>query len=216
MEDANLLESLLKCIHTYYPIGIGLLNKNYSGYDKYHEILARKIDSIIKKQSDTWSDCVRAVDSVFNSQVRDLSYFQFPSYQLKVHIQDPSEAGPSTEISLIVTISLLCKYFTFFFIEEYKHTSFVDIVPMPYSRVLYLKSVKGNQSVNSSLIEALNKKIVASFPGYSFLSHKQLMQYTVVGGSNYIDGHELAEPSYNIYQYLFDGFFKTSNSLVLE
>jgi hypothetical protein len=175
--------SLLKSVYHYYPVGYPYLLKGYPGYLEMTQIVETKINQDCNDPASDPNLLCSEIRSLFpNNSVENRVYENFPNYVylLKLSEIDNSEVVHTTYLN--VTISLLCDFYTIFFIDEFrvKGISPVDDTFISYhSIVSYSNSQK---RIDPNLILQVTASIKKYFPDKSFISHSLIMRAPQVSG----------------------------------
>ena len=208
------VNELLNRIHYYYPIGQEQLGTNHPGYIDYNKILTSKINNIIEDKKSNWDELTKLIMGIYKDGFFDMNYLQFPSHIGKIALKNELHQEYDYQQTLVINISLLCNFYTIFFEDTFIYKNYIDPLPKPKTKILYLNQKKKIE-INHT-IEIIQQKIKWLFPEYEYINHKVLFLYEIKAGVPYTDGYEYATPPYFIYNFLFDGFFKEQCYYTLE
>ncbi len=214
----ELLESLLKCVHHFYPIGRSSLAYSYSGCKEQDLILTNKIDELIDEVTSPWTKLVDELKENFGDAVFDMGYLQFPSYMARIEVGNESQESMSYTRTLVINISLLCPYYTIYYEDAYTfHGFYNDLSPTPPVIVFRIFFTKKNGKPEIPGKELENVQIlIQKYFRQKYINHRILFDYDVVGGFPRTEDISTAANSYPIYSFLFDGFISYEDVEVLD
>lgn len=201
------ISSLIKAIHQFYPIGTPNLGFEYPGYSDYKLILTDKIMSITENKKTQWTGFIKSLEKEYNpSTIIDMNYLQFPCHLARIELKKESNDEYDFEQSIVINISLLCKYYTIFFEEGYKFKNYTNQIIKPSVSMLFSNKMNGEDYFQKKML-TLKEKLEPFFSDYQNISHRPLFQYKIIGGFPYSEG-ESEQETYYLYHFLFDSFYK--------
>lgn len=203
----DILFDLLAKIHFYYPVGLPYAYKGYPGYKSIEKIVSDKIDQSDLLTERLWTELVKKLKNSFSAyKVNDLRYLQFPSYVLEIELENQLSESFKRNISLILSISLLSKYYTVFINDTWQVSvegGFGLDKDPEVRRFVYNKST--NKRILIESVEFVISQIDKVYQDYTFLPHKDLFEYKVFGCGTYGKMDDfLADNPRSIYDFLFN------------
>lgn len=209
------INDLLKATHRFYPVGINSLMGDYEGFKQFREILTCKINDVMEAKITHWTKLKGDINSLFEEErIVDLSFNQFPSYQINIKSISGEYQGFKIERQLVLNISLLCSYYTLFF-----ETKIHSILTDENSDLIIGKQLSfyGTNHLGKDEEEKTKEFIEKNFAGYQFVHHKILFDYLVDGCGTYSNWQEYNPGMKNpIYSFLFDSHFQLENTTILQ
>ncbi len=200
MIDLAIFTELRSDIYKYYPIGVPGLKTSQE--DAIKKIVVEKMNS----QSEVniqWKKVIDQYRKLEFSLVENRYFIHFPNLMVSLDLNHEVE-GITVKKSLVVCISLLTPYYTFYF--TYSHwikleegQGFAFLGPLVFSEKKAFSSLK--PAVN---LESIMSPIEVNFPGYKFVDHYTLMINKLQGGLPYGFDRDLPPEKYSYYQFLFD------------
>lgn len=178
-----ILFELLETIHKYYPVGMPQMFSVYPGYKAMQRITEEKISLVQKNKDYEWTSLVKELEAQFSRyKILNLSYFQFPSYSVKIEIES-RDIGDCAMVSYVVlNMSLLCNYYTVFGEDIYKLENYKSNnssgEPIIF-RTVYNKQTDKKLVLES--IELIKTAFENRFKHYKFAEHNILFDYSVLG-----------------------------------
>jgi len=116
----------LKIVHDHYPVGFGNLNRQYG----YQEILKKVESKIDLECNDPESISNKFCDTLqkafIDNRILNRNYFQFPNYIAIIELSETNVDNVLHSFYFEICLSLLCNYFTFYFVDEYRFKDYSD------------------------------------------------------------------------------------------
>lgn len=196
---SNVFFDLLGYVHKYYPVGCPTYKTSQE-----NEIRSKIADKLNDKSEvhSQWNNLMMDFRKLGFSHVENMSYLQFPN--LMVSLDENHEVtGIKITKSIVVCISLLAPFYTYYYRYSHKVKLAEGSLPMGYWVFFQDKSYDAlKPSVN---LESLNFSISNFFRSYNFISHYPLMINQIEGGLPFGQSKEYYQSSkHGFYQFLFD------------
>ncbi|MBZ4192658.1 hypothetical protein [Niabella beijingensis] len=205
----NEITTLLEHLYKYYPIGAPNQQNSYDGILRKNKIVEQKITDIIEKKDTKWTVFLGGLEKAkIGFPINDVSYLQFPSYEMSIVIKDiVKENICEIKRELVINASLLCPVFTIFYRDTYK---FLFNESIPLHHIVYLQAGR----LQDDLIKQIKKTFEASFSDYDYYDHYLLFKYKIYGYDP--SGYSNLSVGVPIYNFLFDESFDIRNVDVLK
>ena len=201
----NKIVDLVKNVHYFYPTGNFNLKNNWPGY----KVLKEKVDQKINNEcNDSNSVSNRFSTSLTNRltnyAIVNYNHFHFPNYVTIVRIGDNDYQHINHVYYLQITVSLLCDYYTIFFVDEYRFRSFTAQIPFASMHTIY--SYKESLSrYDANITKIIEEEIMRHFPEKRFMYHEPLFKTQIAGCVPF--GEEWSpnsnDNSYSLFELLF-------------
>ena len=147
-------------------------------------IMNEKLKSLVQHVQNDWAATIEDIKENFNFNILDVAYMPFPAYKVQIEVEDHKlKDGVTKKRYLIATVSLLCNYYTVYFLDRYSITDIdnsPDSLPVNFS-VSFSKVVNPYFKEAAELFSTLSKIVEKHFPNYHFLPHGMLMTQIVDG-----------------------------------
>lgn len=205
---------LINCVNKFYgkpmddDFNEKLLQRN--------EITADKINKIIVGELMPWSQLVQETRSVWPI-VNDLASRQFPSYLLAIEgFESVSTEIVYTKRTLYLCISLLCKFYTVFYIDDYFFPKMKESSDDPDPRYqFYFKNLLPESKVKlDKEVDKVREICERHFMDYQYADHEWPMIHFVEG--KILDQEEPETIQHPVFHYLFDNHLLRSDYQVLH
>jgi hypothetical protein len=204
--DQNIFAELLSYIHEYYPIGAPRLKTIQE--NKIRKKIVEKFEDQ-GKLNKQWQKVIGEFRKLGVSNVENMSYMDSPNLKASLDLDHEME-GIKVRKSLVVCISLLVPYYTYY----YRYCHFVKS-EVGYSQLGYwmFQTDKGFSYLKPSVdVEFIASTIQANFLDYSFIGHYPLMINKIQGGIPFgFDKVYYTPADYSYYQFLFDPHESTND-----
>jgi hypothetical protein len=116
MLELTIPQDLLECLYHFFPVGLPNL-PNYAGVNEIRKIVNKKIDEDCNNErsdiNELFSDLMLQIPGL---KWENISYRQYPNYIINSLLKDELANGINHTCNLQITISLLCNYYTIFFL----------------------------------------------------------------------------------------------------
>ena len=202
------MHRLTEAIYKYYPINNpdsyeehegmktlkGIIVEKIINIDNPHHPGQKRINSIINKLKAEFPDL----------NMDDLSFFEFPGYSISIDLDDILFGDIICKNSIYISISLLVKNFTLYFISDFRFDSVKSIIKnrIPNYQVLFYQAC---QNIHSKLIiDKIRDIVSAHFVDYDYIPHHFLFE-KIKGGRALVclDNSMGDEWDYSYYDFLF-------------
>lgn len=201
--DKQLAQYFLEKIHNYYPIGLPHFEEDYPGYQQLLNIQKEKFEAVQQSEPKAWFDLVEAIKKQWDGyRVTNSIAVPFPSYQLTVELYNQQKPGLWIDSSLVLTVSLLVKYFAIFVVDNYTYQGPEN---SGVAHKFICSGYRHHLGIESK-INPLTGAVQRCFPDYQQARHNVLFNYKVLGGYPFTAGYEDVG-EYTIYDYLFSQDF---------
>lgn len=206
------LYTLMTDLSRYYPVGIEIPAEGYPGYLKWQEVTAGKINEIQLSGESAWRDFAGIFQSrnKFENNDPDCSFWQFPSYSLRLDLGRRTENAIERVQTFCVDISLLANAYTIFLEERITLTDVSNGATTgrnPTFIVVANKTIV-NETYKACM-DLAQQEMPNFFPKHQFLGHFSLFNFKVSAGAPYHSGLLAAGPC-SIYDYLFSPSYQKS------
>jgi hypothetical protein len=180
-----------------------------SKISKRNAFTEEKINNLIAKVNSPWTPLELEVKNHWQN-VMNMDFMQFPNYFLYINLDNIYQAPHivKRERRLVLCVSLLCRYYTVFYEEDYIFTQMVvsmggseEKMP-PIYRIYFqdlIRDPSGSLKTDFKKLQSICEK---HFPDHTFVDHRWIMTYKVPDMLTDTGDPELPERS--IYSYLFD------------
>jgi hypothetical protein len=186
-EDLRLLSGslgdiirLLHAVYRHYPVGYFYLKDKYPGYQEMKEIVAKKMNSECNDPLSISNVFARDLQEQLGKiKVINRNYENFPNYVFDVRISSKHLIKLAHSCYLTVCISLLCDYYTLFFVDEFSWKGPKDANNQPafHPSPHYVYSFNTSlPKANPQLMANINLVLRTHFPGKTYISHALLME----------------------------------------
>lgn len=197
--DHSIFAELLFDIHKYYPIGAPTIKTAHE--DKIREKMVEKLEQETKHDSH-WQNVLRKFRKLGVSHVENMSYMHFPALKASLD-SDHEMEGMRVRKSLVVCISLLTPFYTYFY--RYSHCVKLDVGCSELGYWIFQNDKKFSSLKPSVDLEFVASIVQANFPNYKFIEHYLLMINKIHGGLPFgFDKQYYLPADYTYYQFLFD------------
>ncbi|SIN95660.1 hypothetical protein [Chitinophaga niabensis] len=201
MNDNRIIGELLKKIHSFYPIGLPLLQHEYEGFRNLKEILHKKQIAAGNNEPAEWFTFAGETEKDWAGyEVINFAGKPFPCYELSIILFNGTNNGLSVTGTLTVTLSLLVKHYTVYVYDEYNYTLGENSSFVPGHGYLY-SGMKYHLNI-ADKIQRIKERIEKYFPEHTFIDFKYLFTQKILGGYSYSGGYEDVGKNV-IYDYLF-------------
>ncbi len=205
MVDTSVINELFQKVHDFYPMGSDRVDQRFPGKVKYDAILKGKIDSIINRQSTAWERFASELSGLNEYFLFDMSYLQFPGFTGKLQILSDENSRFNMQRALVISVSLLCDYYTLYVEDTYTFRDYGDLSLKPKLHILFSK--KNDSGEEEGLFNTVHEMLRKSFPRFGFVNHKLLFDTRIKGGFVYPDGEACPDMLMSLFNFLFDGDF---------
>lgn len=213
--DFTQIETALKAVYAYYPIGASYFHKEYSGWSNARKIVDRKIRTLDEPRNNSWLSLIDNLKELYPNKVFDMGYLQFPSYTCCVSISENETDQIKYTRNLIVSISLLCPFYTYYYEDRYVFKIKSSFNSPAITRILFLSANTAGAKLDEAAIDIIRRNIEVHFKGHEYILHKYLFDYKV-DYADVDDGRGEIKPT-PLNNFLFDAFSYDENGLsVLE
>jgi len=116
----NDISKILRDLYNFYPIGAEILNRDYAGYKKLEQIVAKKINSmLVSGNGAICPGLAEAFEHNFSEYAIVTEYEkQFPNYAISIILDSVEDNSISVSTCIKIRISLLSKFYTYFVEEQ--------------------------------------------------------------------------------------------------
>jgi hypothetical protein len=169
--------------------------------DKIREKILDKLEDK-SKINEQWQAVVREFRKLGVSNVENMSWINFPNLKASLD-SDHEMEGIRVRKSLVVCISLLTPYYTYYY--RYSHCVKLDVGCSELGYWIF-QTDKGFSYLKPSVdVEFIASIIQANFPNYKFIDHYPLMINKIHGGLPFgFDKQYYSPADFTYYQFLFD------------
>lgn len=211
-EADKIMLDLLKHIHRYYPVGLPEYYNQPRRMIERDQIVADKINGLIEEKETAWSLFVIELKK-HEWELFDMAYIQFPSYVVHIKLKSPDFSTPEIlhERELVVVVSLLCPYYTIYYLDTYRFDTIRSAHHRfgPTFRIVFKDLLPEFSFDQDALLKEVERLTKLHFPSYSYAGHGMLMRRYLTPGI-VLEGQSDEGP-YPIYSYLFDHTFSFRN-----
>ncbi|SIN77700.1 hypothetical protein [Chitinophaga niabensis] len=199
----KIIQELLDRVHFFYST---IQERDFEvKAGKRNAITATKINSLIGKVDSPLRPLELEAKQHWKN-VMSCDYMQFPNYYLGINLDNIDQAPHIVERQrrLVLCVSLLCRYYTLFYEEDYMFTqmlTYEDMTP-PIYRIYFQDLANDPSGRLKEDFKKLQSICEKHFPDYTFVDHRWIM--TIKVPDMQTDTGELQVPERSIYSYLFD------------
>ncbi len=202
--NSERLSDLLQDLYRYYPIGIPNF-KEYAGYKEIKNIIDNKFLNECNNPESLSNQFAKEIQIRLPEQnIQNSNNLYFPNYLVFCPILLKEYSHIRHNCYLEICISLLCKYYTLIFIDQYSFRDFSS--PNEFDTVYENYSFqKSRARVEDSFLRIVFEEMARFFPQKEFISHyilcKSCLTECVPFGEEWSPNP--AQNTYNLYQLLF-------------
>ncbi|QJB38771.1 hypothetical protein HF324_13210 [Chitinophaga oryzae] len=216
--SANIPYELLHYVHKYYPIGMPSVYNHPRIKLERDLIVEKKISDIINDVRTPWMELINDLKRK-ELEIFDMAYTQFPSFMLKIKIQEIGNPFENISFSrhLILIVSLLCPFYTIFFENEYTVNNVKTEVRQigPKFRIFYQKLLPEFSFGQEELFSFIQQTTNSHFGSHTFLHHRIPFSHIISENELQLEGALVPGP-YPIFSYLFDDSINYKNLEILS
>jgi hypothetical protein len=211
--------SLVEKVHFYYPIGIPQIYKIYPGYKMMQKICHDKILGVQNSSPTPWTKALEKISNLsLEGTLHNLSYLQFPNYSASIEVKKELTQGIEITRSIELSVSLLAKYYTIFFLDTFRFLDFGSEGPIhiyPIKMIVYLKIRPANIPIDR--LEKIKDIVESCFDGYFYIQHDVLFSYKMEGSSIFGSMEDYqSRQLHSLYEFLFSNHLPAEEITVRE
>lgn len=215
MNNVNILKDLFDIVSRYYPVKVGTKKNNFGGDKEYAERIEKKISELLTQTKTQWSLFIKNVGEIRGSgSVLNMDYIQFPSYVAEIELESKRTAAFLLRRNLVVSVSLLGNYYTFFFEDKYTFLQYTNGLIKPECKIVFLNTDLPTPFEENMLF--VKKNLEFLFPAFDLIDFRILFRNTVDNVCLYIEGTDSEPKTHNLYNLLFDPFYRSKEMIVVE
>ena len=205
------IPELLQSVYRYYPIGFKIEKNNYPGQVILNTIIDKKLEQLRNGEKTQWSmlidDIQRKTD--LNKRLGDDAFYQEPSYQFHINLDETKTNAFNFSRRLFVTVSLLCPIYTMYYSDIYYYNYNTLSTPMSH----HICNTSANNT-NVKMVNEIISTIPLYFKNFSFIPHNILFNSKIWGYD--ISGYDDVIKEIPVYNFLFDRSFIFKDIYVME
>jgi hypothetical protein len=120
-DTLEVINYFLEKVYYHYPVGFTHFYNTYRGYLVMEEIVMNKINLECNDPTSLSNVLVNKIRNDFpDLRVENKNFFNFPSYVITLELSSVLNGAIKHITALEICISLICDYYTMYFIEDFK------------------------------------------------------------------------------------------------
>lgn len=208
----SILFRAYKDICKYYPIGLPIDNSMYDDYHTLRKIIAEKTDRTSNNNlPNNITNLIYELQNKFDTNHVVNEFIPFPSYSVSINLNERKENELHYTCRLKVKISLIGKYYTFFYENDYITLHLLDVLAQKFSmRHSVLSGTNNFEDPFGQYYNIVKELIKYFFSEYEFISHVLLFKYPIIGGQPHGTFYDISLKQYFFYDFLFDNNYQST------